>query len=67
MTTVNDVGVRFLSKITIVYTCCYALIFVYIVFLAACLPVCSNGGTCVSPGVCTCPATYSGATCTTRM
>ena len=35
--------------------------------LAVCSPACSNGGTCSAPNSCTCPSTYSGATCTTRM
>ncbi|CAF1562050.1 unnamed protein product [Adineta ricciae] len=34
-------------------------------FLAACLPVCQNGGTCNSPGSCTCTSSWTGATCTT--
>ena len=41
-----------------------SLYFVHI--LAVCTPVCSNGGTCSSPGTCTCTALWSGSRCATR-
>ena len=36
-------------------------------FAAVCTPVCSNGGTCSSPGVCTCTSSWTGSRCATRM
>jgi len=33
--------------------------------LAVCSPVCSNGGTCSSPGTCNCQSGYSGTRCQT--
>ena len=30
---------------------------------AVCLPDCQNGGVCIRPGVCHCPATWEGARC----
>ena len=41
-----------------------SLYFVHI--LAVCTPVCSNGGTCSSPGTCTCTALWTGSRCATR-
>ena len=40
---------------------------VIVFYLAVCVSACQNGGTCSAPNTCTCPATYTGATCTTRM
>ena len=33
---------------------------------AICTPECENGGTCTSPGVCTCASGWSGSRCTDR-
>ena len=33
---------------------------------AICTPVCDNGGTCTSPGVCTCATGWSGSRCKDR-
>ena len=37
-----------------------------LICLAVCSPVCSNGGTCSNPNVCTCASGWSGSICTTR-
>ena len=37
-----------------------------VLIVAVCSPTCSNGGTCSSPGVCTCTSTWLGSRCTTR-
>ena len=33
---------------------------------AVCTPSCGNGGTCVSPNICSCPETYTSSRCETR-
>ena len=35
-------------------------------YTAVCIPACKNGGTCTSPGVCSCTSDWSGSRCTDR-
>ena len=44
----------------------YIFFFIYLI-LAACSQGCYNGGTCTSPGVCTCPSGWGGDDCTRGM
>jgi hypothetical protein len=37
-----------------------------LIYLAVCLPVCSNGGTCSGPGTCLCDSGWTESDCTTR-
>ena len=39
---------------------------IYSLTVAICTPTCSNGGTCSSPGVCTCASGWNGTRCTIR-
>ena len=37
-----------------------------VLYIAICVPSCSNGGTCTSPGVCRCTSGWSGSRCDDR-
>ena len=41
----------------------HVLIFIHNYNAAVCEPMCSNRGTCISPGTCNCTAGWSGSTC----